>query len=82
MGEEEREAPPAEEEEDHTLPPSQTIYCSNISFQVKRVEILKSLRRIFTQFGEILQIHVPKSFHLKGRAWVTFSDIQKECLNH
>jgi hypothetical protein len=65
-------------EEDAATPdaaaPSCTLYIRNLNFKCKRGALLTGLRDVFEQFGKILDIHVPDCFHLKGTAWVVFTE--------
>lgn len=39
-------------------------------------ELKKSLRAVFSQFGEILDVLAFKTLKHKGQAWVVFKDVQ------
>ncbi|EFJ22998.1 hypothetical protein SELMODRAFT_409510 [Selaginella moellendorffii] len=64
-----QQPPPSE------VPPNQTIYINNLNEKIKKDELVKSLRAVFSQFGNILDIVACKSLKLKGQAWVVFEDV-------
>jgi len=56
-------------------PPCQTIYINNLNEKVKKDELKKALYHVFSQFGNILEIHAQKTLWLRGQAWIVFDDI-------
>ena len=56
-------------------PPNNTLYLNNLSEKLKRKRLQDSLRAVFKQFGDIIDIHCwPNSISRKGQAWVIFRD--------
>lgn len=58
------------------VPPSQTVYVQNLNEKIKLEEMKKSLYLVFSQFGEILEVHANKRLATRGQAWVVFSGLQ------
>jgi len=40
-----------------------------------RSELKKSLYHVFSPFGNILDVHVKKTYHMRGQAFVVFDDL-------
>mmetsp|Transcript_32355 Transcript_32355/g.50609 ORF Transcript_32355/g.50609 Transcript_32355/m.50609 type:complete len:246 (-) Transcript_32355:336-1073(-) len=57
------------------VPPSQTLYVSNLREKVKKEELKKALYQIFSQFGPILDVVALKTAKMRGQAFVVFKDI-------
>jgi len=57
------------------IAPNQTIYVHNLNEKIKKDELKKSLYHVFSQFGNILEIHAAKTLKLRGQAWVVFDDL-------
>jgi len=57
------------------IPPNHTIYVQNLNEKVKKDELKKSLYHVFSQFGNILEIHAAKTLKLRGQAWIVFDDL-------
>mmetsp|Transcript_28517 Transcript_28517/g.93181 ORF Transcript_28517/g.93181 Transcript_28517/m.93181 type:complete len:242 (-) Transcript_28517:75-800(-) len=57
------------------IPPSQTLYVSNLYDKIKKDELKKALHAAFSQFGKLLDIVVVKTYRLRGQAWVVFGDV-------
>jgi len=55
--------------------PTQTIYIQNLNEKIKVEELKKALYHVFSQFGNILEIHANKRLKTKGQAWVVFDDV-------
>jgi|SwirhirootsSR2_FD_contig_31_12403319_length_775_multi_4_in_0_out_0_1 RNA recognition motif-containing protein len=55
--------------------PNQTIYIQNLNEKIKIEELKKALYHVFSQFGNILEIHANKRLKTKGQAWVIFDDV-------
>ncbi|KAK4786482.1 hypothetical protein SAY86_003171 [Trapa natans] len=58
------------------IPSNMTIYINNLNEKIKLDELKKSLRAVFSQFGEILDVLAFKTLKHKGQAWVVFKDVQ------
>ncbi|OQV15239.1 putative U2 small nuclear ribonucleoprotein B'' [Hypsibius exemplaris] len=55
--------------------PNNTLYLNNLSDKLKRKRLQDSLRAVFKQFGDIIDILCwPKSLSRKGQAWVIFRE--------
>ncbi|XP_059625655.1 U1 small nuclear ribonucleoprotein A [Cornus florida] len=52
-----------------------TIYINNLNEKIKLEELKKSLKAVFSQFGEILEVLAFKTLKHKGQAWVVFKDV-------
>ena len=50
-------------------PPQNTVYVSNINDKLKKAELMKNLYHIFSQQGNILEIHVKSSFKFRGQVY-------------
>ncbi|KAI4319392.1 hypothetical protein MLD38_032992 [Melastoma candidum] len=57
------------------IPRNVTIYINNLNEKIKIDELKKSLRAVFSQFGEILDVLAFKTLKHKGQAWVVFKDV-------
>eukprot|EP00008_Paramoeba_atlantica_P011325 CAMPEP_0201492280 /NCGR_PEP_ID=MMETSP0151_2-20130828/32506_1 /ASSEMBLY_ACC=CAM_ASM_000257 /TAXON_ID=200890 /ORGANISM="Paramoeba atlantica, Strain 621/1 / CCAP 1560/9" /LENGTH=234 /DNA_ID=CAMNT_0047879007 /DNA_START=53 /DNA_END=757 /DNA_ORIENTATION=- len=57
------------------VPPSQTLYVSNLREKVKKEELKKSLYAVFSQFGPILDVVALKTSRMRGQAFIVFKDI-------
>ena len=57
------------------IPPSQSLYVSNLNHKVKKEVVRRGLYALFGQFGRILDIVVSRAERLRGQAWVVFHDI-------
>ncbi|KAM3656330.1 U1 small nuclear ribonucleoprotein A-like [Ammospiza maritima maritima] len=55
--------------------PNHTIYINNLNEKIKKDELKKSLYAIFSQFGQILDILVSRSLHMRGQAFVIFKEM-------
>ncbi|KAK4775174.1 hypothetical protein SAY86_010109 [Trapa natans] len=58
------------------IPSNMTIYINNLNEKIKLEELKKSLRAVFSQFGDILDVLAFKTLKHKGQAWVVFKDVQ------
>lgn len=56
------------------LTPNNTIYISNMNEKVKIDELKQSLYQLFSQYGDIMEIHARKSFRMKGQAFIVFRE--------
>ncbi|KAI3425490.1 uncharacterized protein J3R85_010222 [Psidium guajava] len=66
----------AEANSNNEVPPNVTIYINNLNEKIKIDELKKSLRAVFSQFGEILDVLAFKTLKHKGQAWVVFKEVQ------
>ena len=57
------------------IPPSQSLYVSNLNHKVKKEVVRRGLYALFGQFGRILDVVVSRAERLRGQAWVVFHDI-------
>ncbi len=55
--------------------PSHTLYINNLNEKIKIDELKQNLYHLFSQFGDILEIHARKSFRMKGQAFIIFRDV-------
>jgi RNA recognition motif-containing protein len=56
-------------------PPNQTVYVQNLNEKIKIEELKKSLYHVYSQFGNILDIHCKKTLKMRGQAWIIFEDM-------
>ncbi|KAI3888134.1 hypothetical protein MKX03_037545 [Papaver bracteatum] len=55
--------------------PNNTIHINNLNEKIKLDELKKTLKSIFQQFGNILEVLAFKTLKHKGQAWVVFEDV-------
>ena len=55
--------------------PNHTLYIQNLNEKIKLDELKQNLYHLFSQFGDILEIHARRSFRMKGQAFIIFRDI-------
>lgn len=58
------------------LLPNNTLYINNLNEKIKSDELKQTLFQLFSQYGDILEIHSRKSFKMKGQAFIVFRDLQ------
>eukprot|EP00808_Paulinella_micropora_P021581 g19908.t1 len=58
-----------------SAPPNQSVYVNNLNEKVKIEELKKSLYHVFSQFGNVLEIHAMKHLKWRGQAWVVYDDL-------
>jgi len=51
-----------------------TLYVNNLNHKLKDSELKTHLQSAFDRFGNILQVHSCRRFHLRGQAWIVFDD--------
>ncbi|KAJ9506232.1 hypothetical protein QJQ45_000452 [Haematococcus lacustris] len=56
------------------IPPSPTIYVSNLYEKLPKEELKKCMYALFSQFGKIIDVVALKTLRLRGQAWVVFTD--------
>eukprot|EP00457_Paulinella_chromatophora_P013164 gb/GEZN01013439.1/.p1 GENE.gb/GEZN01013439.1/~~gb/GEZN01013439.1/.p1 ORF type:complete len:222 (-),score=37.86 gb/GEZN01013439.1/:235-900(-) len=61
--------------EESNVPPNQSVYVNNLNEKVKIEELKKSLYHVFSQFGNVLEIHAMKHLKWRGQAWVVYDDL-------
>ncbi|OBZ85837.1 U2 small nuclear ribonucleoprotein B'', partial [Choanephora cucurbitarum] len=54
--------------------PSRTVYVSNLNEKVKLDVLKNSLRTLFKQFGDVLDVVAHKNIRMRGQAFVAFPD--------
>lgn len=57
------------------VPPSQTIYISNLYEKLPKEELKKCMYAMFSQFGKIVDVVALKTLRLRGQSWVVFTDV-------
>lgn len=57
------------------VPPSQTLYISNVYEKIGKEELKKCIYAMFSQFGKIIDVVALKTLRLRGQAWVVFTDV-------
>lgn len=68
--------------------PCQTLYVCNLDEKIKIPNLKQSLRELFSQFGNIIDVVAHKNIRLRGQAFVVFDQIdsavnaQKNLRNH
>jgi U1 small nuclear ribonucleoprotein A len=55
--------------------PNNTIYINNLNEKIKVDELKQGLYQLFSQFGDIMEIHARKSFRMKGQAFIVYREI-------
>lgn len=56
--------------------PISTVYVSNLEERVKVETLVESLRALFSEFGQVIDIVAKKNLKAKGQAFVVFDDPQ------
>ena len=56
------------------IPPNPTVYVNNLNDKLKKNELKKNLYFLFSQFGNILDIHADKR-KLRGQAWIIYDSL-------
>lgn len=57
------------------IPPNPTVYVNNLNEKLKKDVLKKQLYLLFSQFGNVLEIHVYKTNKLRGQAWIVFDGL-------
>jgi len=55
--------------------PNQTLYVNGLNEKIKTEELKQNLYHLFSQYGDILEIHARKTFKMKGQAFIVFREI-------
>lgn len=58
------------------LPPSHTLYCSNLPDKLQKDDLKQALYMLFSTYGSILDIVALKTAKMRGQAHVLFRDVQ------
>jgi len=53
------------------IPPNPSVYVNNLNDKLKKTELKKNLYLLFSQYGNILDIHCDKA-RLRGQAWIIY----------
>jgi len=56
-------------------PPNQTVYINNLPEKIKKDDIKRALYSLLSQYGNILDILVQKTYKMRGQAFVIFDDL-------
>ena len=56
--------------------PNETLYLNNLNEKIPENELKVTLRNLFSQFGEILDIKVKTSIQCKGQAFIVYSNLE------
>ena len=62
-------------ERKNDIPPSQTLYVRNLNERIKLEELKTALFQLFTQYGDVLEIHSKKNLRMKGQAFIIFKEL-------
>eukprot|EP01017_Pseudomicrothorax_dubius_P028206 TRINITY_DN3337_c0_g2_i2.p1 TRINITY_DN3337_c0_g2~~TRINITY_DN3337_c0_g2_i2.p1 ORF type:complete len:133 (+),score=37.67 TRINITY_DN3337_c0_g2_i2:81-479(+) len=65
----------AEKLEVEELPPNNTIYVNNLNEKIKLEELRESLKYIFGQYGEVVDISAKANLRMKGQAFIIYKDL-------
>lgn len=56
------------------LPPSNTLYCSNLPDKLPKEDLRRALYMLFTTYGPVLDVVALKTAKMRGQAHVLFRD--------
>lgn len=56
--------------------PVTTVYCRNLEERIKIPQLIESLRELFSEYGEIVDVVAKKNLKAKGQAFVTFENAE------
>ncbi|KAI9865953.1 MAG: U2 snRNP complex subunit msl1 [Trichoglossum hirsutum] len=59
-----------------TVPPNQTLYCSNLPDKLQKQDLRLSLYLLFSTYGPVLDVVALKTSKMRGQAHIVFRDIQ------
>ncbi|KAG0308560.1 hypothetical protein BGZ97_013349 [Linnemannia gamsii] len=68
------EAPTTDMPVDNTPAPSPTLYIKNLNEKIKLDVLKKSLKALFGQYGQVLEIVAHSNIRMRGQAFVVFED--------
>jgi len=57
------------------IPPHNCIYVNNINEKIKKPQLMSNLYYVFSQFGQVLEVHAQRSPSLRGQAWIMFDKV-------
>lgn len=55
-------------------PPNPTIYVQNINERVKIPDLKNALYQLFSNYGEVIEVHAKRNIKMRGQAFVIFGD--------
>ncbi|KAJ5142049.1 uncharacterized protein N7443_006765 [Penicillium atrosanguineum] len=59
-----------------TVPPNQTLYCTNLPDKLRKHDLRSSLYTLFSTYGTVLDVVAMKTNKMRGQAHVVFKDVQ------
>ncbi|KAL8925764.1 MAG: hypothetical protein Q9208_003261 [Pyrenodesmia sp. 3 TL-2023] len=59
-----------------TQPPNSTVYVRNLEERIKIDDLKESLREIFSEYGNVIDLVAKKNLKAKGQAFVVFDDVE------
>ncbi|KAK4544938.1 hypothetical protein LTR36_003843 [Oleoguttula mirabilis] len=62
-------------EEDGETPPSATVYVKNIDERIKIPSLVETLREVFGEYGNVVDVIAKKSIRRRGQAFVVYDTI-------
>ncbi|KAI9821570.1 MAG: U2 snRNP complex subunit msl1 [Thelocarpon impressellum] len=70
-----RSAPPPTKVTKSSVPPNQTLYCSNLTDKLRKDDLRLSLYTLFSTYGPVLDVVALKTMKMRGQAHITFRDV-------
>ena len=58
-----------------SIQPNPTLYINNLNDKVNKDELRSQLYALFTTYGKIIDIVASKSQHMRGQAFLVFTDL-------
>ncbi|KAL8761740.1 MAG: hypothetical protein Q9184_002182 [Pyrenodesmia sp. 2 TL-2023] len=59
-----------------TQPPNSTVYVRNLEERIKIDDLKESLREIFSEYGNVIDLVAKKNLKARGQAFVVFDDVE------
>lgn len=59
-----------------SVPPNQTLYCSNLPDKLQKEQLRRALYMLFSMYGPVLDIIALKEVKHRGQAHIVFRDVQ------
>lgn len=59
-----------------SVPPNQTLYCSNLPDKLQKEQLRRALYMLFSTYGPVLDIIALKEVKHRGQAHIVFRDVQ------
>jgi RNA recognition motif-containing protein len=56
------------------LPPCNTVYCHNLNEKIKLVDLKNSLFQLFSNHGEVHEVHAKKNIRQRGQAYIVMAN--------